>query len=235
MTPNGFCRTGFWADEYVWREVIRENFYRLPDKLAGYEIMDFGAHIGCFSLACLARGADRVIAIEPDPHNFKKLRWNLRAFEIGGAMIPICAAGWRSTYEPLQLRMTRPDPRDSNYNTAAGTVAGHFGPSSYRVPTVSPESLEDKLTWAGKVILKLDCEGAEYPIIYHSTILNKFSDILVEAHEIGLIAEANVNQSRANAASMKAFLTGKGFEVIPIAVPSPNLEMFWAKNKSGPA
>ena len=80
-------------DELAIREVLFGNEYRLPAKFgADDRIVDIGAHIGMFAVACLERGARRLWCYEPVQANFDLLDTNLRR-------------GWR--------RWSNPDGRDS--------------------------------------------------------------------------------------------------------------------------
>ena len=57
-------------DAVVYRHVVTENEYRIPDHLdPDGLILDVGAHIGCFSTLCWSAGARRIEAFEADPAN----------------------------------------------------------------------------------------------------------------------------------------------------------------------
>lgn len=57
-------------------EVLEHNRYNVPDDIDGTPIIDIGAHIGAFALACLHKGALRVVCYEPDEDNFDLLEHN---------------------------------------------------------------------------------------------------------------------------------------------------------------
>lgn len=62
------------TDDDVLREVWDEQVYvTRRDELEGLTVLDLGANIGAFTVLALASGADRVVAIEPDPGNFARL------------------------------------------------------------------------------------------------------------------------------------------------------------------
>ncbi len=61
----------------VWSSVCNRNEYRLPDSLAGQTVVDLGGHIGSFARACLDRGAEHVLSVEPLPANCQAFRHNL--------------------------------------------------------------------------------------------------------------------------------------------------------------
>lgn len=62
-------------------EVFVQNEYRLPDQfLPGDTIIDIGANIGAFALACLTRLCDRVICFEPEEANRRLLAKNTESF-----------------------------------------------------------------------------------------------------------------------------------------------------------
>lgn len=91
--PLGWiCRHGTW-DRDIFDTVVRDNKYGLPAAFSPEDvIIDIGAHIGAFSLACLERGAGLVIAVEPEPENFRVLCGNLARHIASGRLVAVNAA-----------------------------------------------------------------------------------------------------------------------------------------------
>src|SRR5687768_9023756 len=89
-------------DEMAYREVLIENEYGLPDALSPRDqVVDIGAHIGCFAIACLNRGVGFVECYEPCPDNFAVLNENLTPFV--GRAAAFQAAVWKEGGQKVRL------------------------------------------------------------------------------------------------------------------------------------
>jgi FkbM family methyltransferase len=159
-------------DAHVIQEVIRENEYQLPDSFSPEDvILDVGAHIGCFAIACLLRWASRIDCFEPDPANYALLCRNLAKLK-GKVRVANCAV-WRSDVAE-QVRMD-----DRGKYTAMHRVSA----TGRQVKTLTLDSAIEAAH--GRVrLLKLDCEGSEYPILYTSRLLDRVDEIVGEWHAI---------------------------------------------------
>lgn len=182
------------CDENVYRSIVELNEYRLPDKFDPSDvIVDIGAHIGAFTKACLDRGAQHIIAFEPEPDNFAIFRSNLReAIDDGRVEVfPLAVTGacdfeWRkhSGYTAI----------NGETNTGGGFLFGPNGESfvhkeyvvsrPVRVPSIS---LDDALDGVEEVrLLKMDCEGSEWGILRNiSLYVPDMAEIVGEYHEFG--------------------------------------------------
>jgi FkbM family methyltransferase len=177
--PHWRTRDGTW-DEAMWSAVVRQNEYQVPERLGEADVVvDVGAHIGCFSWLCLARGAGRVHAYEVEPANFELLSANLapageRARARHGAV-------WRSDREEDLFF----SPPQLDIDTGGGSVMdGRGEPAGRSLPFAAV--LEEAVAAApsGRVrLLKLDCEGSEYPILYTAPTLDAIDEIVGEYHE----------------------------------------------------
>ena len=168
--PAGWlCRPGTW-DRDIWDSVVRGNEYSLPAALpAGSTVVDVGAHTGSFALACLARGAARVVCVEPEADNARLLRGNLAPWTPRAEVVE--AACWPGC-KPVELF----HPVPGHPNTGAWQTRPGAG-----TPAVD---LDDLLRRLGAVrLLKLDCEGAEFWIIAASRELHRVTEIVGEYHE----------------------------------------------------
>ena len=169
-------------DQEVFDEVVVANQYLLadafpPDSL----VIDIGANIGCFAAACLLRGADMVVCLEPSPDNFRQLTHNLDAWP--GKAVGVMAGVWRSDID-----------EEVSFSPGGGTAAGCCFRSAIsvsefacqRVNTIGLDSLILQCTNNGErriQLLKIDAEFSEYPILYSSTRLDLVDEIIGEAHE----------------------------------------------------
>ncbi|HEX5103951.1 MAG TPA: FkbM family methyltransferase, partial [Pirellulaceae bacterium] len=150
--PAGFELPLAREELAMFNDIVRLNEYRLPDRFdARHFIIDVGGHCGSFAFACLARGVGRVVSIEPIPANFALLQQNLRSF--GERSSVLNAAVWPT---PGTVRLEQKEgARHSGGWSVIGTTAG--------IPAVTI-NLDDLVT-APVRLIKLDCEGAEWPIL----------------------------------------------------------------------
>lgn len=142
----------------LWNEIVNLNEYELPDRFESTDVVvDIGAHCGIFTTLCLAKGAGRVVAVEPQPDNFLKLRNNTSS-HYAGRVILVPAAAWRCDQDPGHLFIAQQDgARHSGGWSAVGTKSG------LTVNTV-PFDIIVKLS-APVRLVKLDCEGSEWCIL----------------------------------------------------------------------
>ena len=158
-------------DYAVFALVVVHNEYDLPESLDGATVIDIGMHIGSFSVAAVQRGAARVLGFEPNAGNFALAWQNLRRFKAArpcqGAVLH--SAGW---VESEIARNAAPG------NTGAMEV---HQSSSAAIPAYA---LDDLLRRELNVdLVKLDCEGSEWPILLHSKELHRVKRICGEYHE----------------------------------------------------
>lgn len=149
------------TDPTVWAEVWDEDVYRLRElDLEGAVVVDVGANCGAFTVAALVLGAQRVLAIEPDPRNLTVLQANVER--------------WWAQHR------REPAPHVVTLHAAAGLAPakGHVrqggGGGAWvelgatgSVPVDTLPALLDLGVDAGCEIdlLKVDTEGAEYSIV----------------------------------------------------------------------
>lgn len=162
------------------------NEYEIPILSQEDLVIDVGAHIGSFTCACLARGARGVIAFEPDSSSFQIAKSNVAnfvaAFDCAERPILRQAAVWRSDRdERLFLTDARYNPILNSCHYAAQCTL--FRDEDVRpVDSVALDRILDPFPYIS--ILKLDCEGAEWPILLTSTQLHKVRKLLVELHSL---------------------------------------------------
>jgi FkbM family methyltransferase len=201
-------RPGTW-DEAMWSAVVHQNEYEVPERLEHSDVVvDVGAHIGCFSWLCLARGAGRVHAYEVEPANFELLAANLapageRARAHHGAV-------WRSDREEDLFF----SPPQLDIDTGGGSVMDGRGEPAGR--SLSFAAVLDEAVAAapsGRVrLLKLDCEGSEYPILYTAPTLDAIEEIVGEYHERPRDPRFE-GMPDFTIAALASFLADRGFEV----------------------
>jgi FkbM family methyltransferase len=181
-----FCLRHGTQDKEVYEDVLLKNQYRLPEQIDKDSlVIDIGANIGAFAVACLLRGAGTVVCFEPCEKNYLQLSLNVRGWP---GQVPVFnAAVWRSDRNEKLKFIGCPK------NTACGTVISETV-EAICVPKEPPVEvasmgLDEVLfhaTDGGKRrvdILKIDAEGSEYPILYTARHLDMVDTLLVESHQ----------------------------------------------------
>jgi len=180
-------------DSLIFKEIFDRNAYRLPEKfLAGDIIIDIGSHLGFFTYAVVQHGARNVYAIEADAENYKMAAENLKDYINQGIVSLIWGAVWRSDsseevlYHSGYSRKYECDLTSTLINTGVGDVI--WQTQGNMVPAISFDSLVLRATENGQKrirLLKLDCEGSEWPILFTSKTLHLVDEICGEFHELG--------------------------------------------------
>lgn len=204
-------------DRRLFRHVVLDNEYRLPGRFGpGDVVLDVGAHTGSFALAVLRRGVGRVVCCEPQPDNAHLLTRNLAPFRDRVSVLP--SAVWRSD-RPASLRL-RP-AWDSRNTGAAQALEADDGPA---IRTVAFDDLvRQHAPRGGRVrLVKLDCEGAEWPILLTSRCLGQVEALCGEYHLPPLIVPP-ADLPPPCPELLVECLTGHGFDVTLAAAPGSSL------------
>jgi FkbM family methyltransferase len=164
------------TDILVFGQIFAYREYRCLDEITNPKlIIDCGANIGCSSSYFLTRFPDaKVIAIEPDPDNFKILEMNLAPYK--DRVQPLKAAIWSHSGkvalgegETWSRKVKEISGNDDNDNTVPSVDIG----------TLLDESGHERIS-----ILKIDVEGAEKDIFssnFHSW-LSRTDNLVIELH-----------------------------------------------------
>jgi FkbM family methyltransferase len=143
-------------DDAIWKSVYDQNEYNVQQPWAS-SIIDVGAHVGAFSrFAVDMLKARQVLAVEPDKGNFQMLQrnvWTAPAVECLNAAVASQSGVWaypRGNAFPENTGGCRYDPEaaKSGSGVATVTLAGLVQRCRFR-----------------PVLVKMDCEGAEYDIL----------------------------------------------------------------------
>jgi FkbM family methyltransferase len=176
-------------DEVIYDHVVTQNEYRLPDRLEpGAVVLDIGVHIGAFSHLALTRGAASLHGFEPEPANFISARRNLAPF--GERVHLDNRAVWRSDMPASPQHFWA---STDGANTGGGTLIWDTdGPLVEAVPF---DEIVDGISEGGRRqinLVKIDCEGAEFPILLTSRLLGRVDRIVGEYHELRATLPAHV-------------------------------------------
>ena len=203
-----------------------QNCYRLPNRFDPNDIViDVGANIGCFAVRCLASGAGRVAVVEPHPDNFALLKRNTAPW--GGQVgYQRAALFWkRAEYVAIVDR----GPQSAMHHV--GDDGGNG--LALSVPRVTLDDLLPNLRPGVPPairLLKLDCEGGEYPGLIEATRLRACREIVVECHPMTVGDAAG---SKMTHLDVVARLTAEGFDITATA-PCGENTLVWAWNKAAP-
>lgn len=181
-------------------EMFAFNDYGVPKQFDdGAVVVDVGANIGAFTIRCLQAGASKVHCYEPDPGNYAIMEFNLLPYH--GLTTSTNVAVWRSDIPPQQLHM-RHHGRLSAQHHCFGSAGD---------PLVWTEGLDSILGRHGEVdLLKLDCEGSEFPILFTSRRLGLCKRIELEVHEQFSFQDADWD---CTAQGLMNYLIATGFSV----------------------
>ncbi|HET6861681.1 MAG TPA: FkbM family methyltransferase [Pyrinomonadaceae bacterium] len=180
-------------DRAIFNGVVYLNEYQLPS-LFGLDdvVIDIGTHIGSFAHAAASRGCHHVYSVEPDAANLEIASQNLRSYIANGDVKLLRGAVWRSDSNDDQLRFDGYHAFPNSHvelagilNTGNGSVIWGVGNP---VEKIAFDDLVDMATNSRRRrirLLKLDCEGAEWPILLTSQRLHFIDEICGEFHEIG--------------------------------------------------
>ncbi len=216
-------------DLMVWKEVFIENEYRLPDRMDGMSVIDVGAHIGTFALACLCREALWVDAFESDPQNQE-------LFALAFANLSAncdCAAVWRSDLgEGAPFIKVGPHPYLLTNPAAGGAFVPH---PSIEVRAIGLDVIIGRYIPGQIHLLKLDCEGSEYPILLTSKRLGEIPAICGEWHTIDPSVSDPFGLGEWSPYRLRDHLTDLGYTCeFVLQSDYPFQGLFWAWKGSSP-
>jgi FkbM family methyltransferase len=161
-------------NEEIYNEIVIDNVYKLKDSdFDKRTIVDIGANIGVFSLFAARNNAKKIIAIEPVTETFMRLCSNINNCGLVNVF-------------PLKNIVS--DKANNLEKISKDKNLGHN--SLYRnsdnfefVSTITLSQILN-LCENDDILLKIDCEGAEYDILLNATDneMQRISTIVLEIH-----------------------------------------------------
>jgi FkbM family methyltransferase len=154
-------------------------------------VIDVGAHVGVFTALCHRLGSRAIHAFEPDPLNYARLVATVGALD--GVTLDSRAV-FRSDLPGQSVQLAISGALLDN--TGASNVifggrpfdvhAQSLGDASADEPWMATAvPLDEVLERVGRVrLLKLDCEGSEFPILLTSRRLDLVDEIVGEYHVV---------------------------------------------------
>ena len=196
---------------YVFKEIFMEDFYSIDELLKHISnepvVLDIGGNAGYFSfLIASKRQRAKIFAYEPIDENISVFKANIKRNK-----------GLEKRIHLEQKAVTGKEQSsvslffdDADHNTIIASVYPEFSEANKREIQIKAVSLaqiiqENRL---GRVdLVKLDCEGSEFPILYDSPseIWPSINCLAVEVHEL--------DNDKRNFVYLSSFIEAKGFKV----------------------
>jgi len=231
--PPGIRFREHTQDVGVWVQVYDENEYKIPEDLTGQIVLDIGLHIGSFSSLCKSRGASEVWGVEANIDNLRLAINNVHATPGDGVFQPFYGAAWRSDRRGDRVKFIHPHAE----HTGCGVTRAD---GEYDVPSIELDVLIKAITDHGRRRinwLKIDCEGAEWPILFTSRGLDLVDHIVGEYHA-GPIetfdARSTVPGVEYSIEALRKLLANQGFEVEILPPNDLQFNLFFAHRKPYP-
>jgi len=204
---------------FLFHEVWLDKVYCPP----GYEIekdnivIDIGANIGVFAVFAATRASNvEVLAFEPFPDNTDWLRKNVSESNLSNVTVYQQAVAGVTEEQMLQTS-------DSwMMHSLNKTVSGNG--NNIPVQCVSFNDIIERIPRCD--LLKIDCEGSEYEILYSSSAetLKKVRRIVGEFHQR--------DEDRRNGKALCSYLESKGFNITDFTLFENEEGIFCATNNN---
>lgn len=211
------------SDQHIFNSVFKKNEYNINKLSPNTIVVDIGSHIGCFSLKAYEMGARHIYAFEANIENFIVCEYNTKPYNIKNFNNAV-----RGNYTVKAF--------DSYFNKNNNSPTLNYGGLPLRKgDSIKTITLEDIITLVGGHIdiLKLDCEGSEYSILYESNrdIFNNIECILGEYH--AGILPVNVCEGFENSPQkLEQYIQNLGYNTDFTPSINPNLGHFVCKKIS---
>jgi FkbM family methyltransferase len=185
----------------VFQEIVEMNQYRVSKRdFINHNVIDVGANIGVFSLLANEYGAERIVAVEPQADTFELLKNNTKD---KGIMLFNKAVG-KKDGEHVEV-VIKPE-----FSKTDGRIFTR--PSSTGIETINLDHLVSLIDNNKPILLKVDCEGAEYDLLYGASLktLNKINIICIEMHEDFYATEGK----KGIISKLRRYIESLGFEEV---------------------
>lgn len=177
----------------VIKEIFIDQVYEI-DTLKEFVVIDVGMNIGLSALYFASfKNVKKVIAFEPFEATFNRALQNFKLNPALSEKILYEMVGWGKAESIVQLKYNPDDCLSST--TIEGFFDGlkrnnheNFAEVRIRTASVLLKDIIDTYKDSSKIILKMDCEGAEYEIIedlQQNDYLEKLDAIILEWHVNG--------------------------------------------------
>jgi len=195
-------------DEFIINEVFNSDSYMF-NKLGLKEdsiVIDIGAHIGCFAVrAAKIAKKGKVYCFEPEPQNFNILKKNVKINKLSNVFYFRKAVSGSQGIVSLFIPFEQERKQTTDYSIVK--IEGKHQNRYLKVQGISLNSILSDNKIEKVDLLKIDCEGAEYQILYNAPkkTMDSFDRIIMEYHLF-----ENVNQFE----ELKAYLQRNEFKAL---------------------
>ena len=193
---------------------VKKDYGEVPE--SNSIIIDIGANIGCYSLYAAQSEGTKIYAFEPMPENFALLQENVKQnnLEEQIKVFPYAVSGEeeeRTLYlgsSPLHSFLPI---QKSPFHAKFSQDAQSQEQESITVPCISLQQVFDDNNIRLCDLLKIDCEGGEYDILYNlpAEYYKRISHIRMEYHN-------HLQNDRNTGKALIQFLTDQGFKIVKI-------------------
>jgi FkbM family methyltransferase len=156
----------FWS-LFVFDEIFVQNCYESPEVLKHgpfARVLDIGANVGLFTLRCKQLWPEaRMVAIEPHPDNFQHLQEHIAINQLKD-VLPV-QMGLAEKCGCFELYLS---PRNIGGHSMYKTT-GSSGSITISTSTLADVMAQTYSPYGGPTLLKIDCEGCEYPVLSNLT------------------------------------------------------------------
>jgi FkbM family methyltransferase len=207
----------------IIEEIYMDRCYE-PDYVqiaAGDFIVDIGANIGVFTISVASRHPEaHLIAVEPSPQALEFLNRNVALNGLHNVRILSCACWGGNGHAVLYSRGG--DELNSLYSQDG--IGSSFR-ALCRVPVLTLDDVFERFQIDHCGLLKLDCEGAEYEILFNAReeTLQRIQRIALEYH-VGFNAHTP--------GAFATFLKSNGFEVERLPMRDDGTGYMYAKRSA---
>jgi FkbM family methyltransferase len=211
----------------VFKEIFMEDFYeadKLMQKLpANPLVVDVGANAGFFNVLLFSKLKNaKVFAYEPLPSNIKLFEKIIKENETLKNIQLFKMAVTGNSINTVDLFT-----EDTVDNTVVSSVFSTFNKLNQKkitVPAITLTSIIEQNNIDKVDLLKLDCEGSEYDIIYNTdpAILKKINLMVIEVHQI--------DEEKYNLESLDNYLKSFGYKTLFFPVQEGSYYMEVLKN-----
>ena len=198
-------RTRGVMDIWSVKETFLDRFYeRFSTSIGdGWTVCDIGGGIGDFTIFVASLNPQNVVySFEPTPDSFKVLQENLKLNQIENAQA-FPQAIWSEDGQ-IVIDTTVGEPGQFTSKEIGANKQVDSG--KVIVPSITLAQAFEATGIALCNLLKIDCEGAEYEILFNTPaeILNRVERIIMEYHD---------NVSQYTHTDLETFLRNNGFAV----------------------
>ena len=156
---------------------IDEDYDRLCRPHRGWIVIDIGAHVGLYALKA-ARTVGKsglVVAIEPDPENFRILKWNIRINRLRNVIPLRVAVADFNGYAKLYI---------DKIGKGGGSIISRVSDEFIEVICLTLDRLLEYLRLRNVDLIKIDVQGAEYMVLKgaRNCLKSRLPRLIIEFH-----------------------------------------------------